>query len=68
MDDLFGISFQCRKIFVGCECCQYRRTGHGVRNGQKELGMNVDTDLENASDNICQLAVQGPLALKAMQN
>ena len=24
-------------------------------------------DMENASDNICQLAIQGPLALKAMQ-
>lgn len=33
----------------------------------KELGMEVGKELYNASDEICQLAVQGPLALKAMQ-
>lgn len=32
-----------------------------------ELGMEVGTELYNASDEICQLAIQGPLALKAMQ-
>ena len=32
----------------------------------KEFGLN-DNDLYNASDEIAQLAVQGPLALKAMQ-
>ena len=32
-----------------------------------ELGMKPGVELENASDNICQLAIQGPLALKAMQ-
>ena len=33
----------------------------------EELGMKPGVELENASDNICQLAIQGPLALKAMQ-
>lgn len=32
-----------------------------------ELGMEIGKDLYNASNEICQLAVQGPLALKAMQ-
>ncbi|HON18440.1 MAG TPA: glycine cleavage system aminomethyltransferase GcvT [Salinivirgaceae bacterium] len=33
----------------------------------REMGMEVGKELYNASDEICQLAVQGPLALKAMQ-
>ncbi len=33
----------------------------------EELGMEVGKELYNASDEICQLAIQGPLALKAMQ-
>ncbi len=33
----------------------------------KEFGLNTGTDLINDSDNISQLAVQGPKALKAMQ-
>ncbi len=33
----------------------------------KEMGLEVGKELYNASDEICQLAVQGPLALKAMQ-
>jgi len=31
------------------------------------MGLTIGTDLYNASDEIAQLAVQGPLALKAMQ-
>ena len=33
----------------------------------EEMGMQIGTELYNASDDISQLAVQGPLALKAMQ-
>jgi len=33
----------------------------------EEMGLVVGKDLYNASDEICQLAIQGPLALKAMQ-
>lgn len=33
----------------------------------KEMGLEIGKELYNASDEICQLAVQGPLALKAMQ-
>lgn len=33
----------------------------------KEMGMEIGKDLYNASDEISQLAVQGPLSLKAMQ-
>lgn len=33
----------------------------------KEMGMEVGKELYNASDEIAQLAIQGPLALKAMQ-
>lgn len=32
-----------------------------------EFGLKVGKDLYNASDEICQLAIQGPLALQAMQ-
>ncbi len=33
----------------------------------KEMGLEAGRDIENVSDGIAQLAVQGPLALKAMQ-
>lgn len=33
----------------------------------KEIGLEIGKELYNASDEIAQLAVQGPLALKAMQ-
>lgn len=33
----------------------------------EEMGLEIGKELYNASDEICQLAVQGPLALKAMQ-
>jgi aminomethyltransferase len=33
----------------------------------QEMGLEVGKEIYNASDEICQLAVQGPLALKAMQ-
>jgi aminomethyltransferase len=33
----------------------------------KEMGLNIGQELYNASDEIAQLAIQGPLALKAMQ-
>ncbi len=32
------------------------------------FGLEIGKELYNASDEICQLAIQGPLALKAMQN
>lgn len=32
-----------------------------------EMGLVIGKDIYNASDEICQLAIQGPLALKAMQ-
>lgn len=38
-------------------CCKYA----------KEMGLEIGKELQNASDNICQLAVQGPYAMKAMQ-
>ncbi|MCT4613545.1 MAG: glycine cleavage system aminomethyltransferase GcvT [Marinifilaceae bacterium] len=38
-------------------CCENARA----------MGLEIGVDLYNASEEICQLAVQGPLALKAMQ-
>ena len=37
-----------------------------VSNAER-FGLEIGKDLVNASDSIAQLAVQGPLALKAMQ-
>ena len=39
---------------------------HICREGEA-FGMRPGTELENASDDICQLAVQGPLAMKIVQ-
>ena len=33
----------------------------------KKMGLELGKELYNASDEIAQLAIQGPLALKAMQ-
>jgi aminomethyltransferase len=33
----------------------------------KEMGLEIGKDIRNASEDYCQLAVQGPYALKAMQ-
>ena len=44
-----------------------KRTGTGVLKMQHSLDLKAGKDLINASDDIAQLAVQGPLALKAMQ-
>ncbi len=33
----------------------------------KEMGLEIGSELQNASEEFCQLAVQGPYALKAMQ-
>ncbi|MEE1102669.1 MAG: glycine cleavage system aminomethyltransferase GcvT, partial [Alistipes sp.] len=39
---------------------------HICREGEK-FGMKAGVELENASDNIAQLAIQGPLAMKLVQ-
>ncbi len=44
-----------------------KRTGTGVSGMQNSLVLKAGKELINASDDIAQLAVQGPLALKAMQ-
>ena len=67
VDDLLVYRFSAEKYLLVVNAANIDKDWAWCTKWAKELGMNVDTDLENASDNICQLAVQGPLALKAMQ-
>ena len=67
VDDLLVYRFSAEKYLLVVNAANIEKDWAWCTKWAKELGMNVDTDLENASDNICQLAVQGPLALKAMQ-
>ena len=67
VDDLLVYRFSAEKYLLVVNAANIDKDWAWCTKWAKELGMNLDTDLENASENICQLAVQGPLALKAMQ-
>ena len=67
VDDLLVYRFSAEKYLLVVNAANIDKDWAWCTKRAKELGMNLDTDLENASEKICQLAVQGPLALKAMQ-
>ncbi len=67
VDDLLVYRFSAEKYLLVVNAANIDKDWAWCTKWAKELGMDVEKDLENASDNICQLAVQGPLALKAMQ-
>jgi aminomethyltransferase len=67
VDDLLVYRFSAEKYLLVVNASNIEKDWNWCVKHARALGMNVETDLENASDNICQLAVQGPLALQAMQ-
>lgn len=67
VDDLLVYRFSAEKYLLVVNAANIEKDWNWVVRHGAELGMKPGAELENASDNICQLAVQGPLALKAMQ-
>ena len=66
VDDLLVYRFGPEKYLLVVNAANIEKDWNWVVKHAEELGMQPG-DLENASDRICQLAIQGPLALKAMQ-
>ena len=67
VDDLLVYRFSAEKYLLVVNAANIEKDWNWVVKYGAELGMKPGVELENASDNICQLAIQGPLALKAMQ-
>ena len=55
VDDLLVYRFSAEKYLLVVNAANIEKDWAWCTKWAKELGMNVDTDLENASDNICQL-------------
>ncbi|MDR0982962.1 MAG: glycine cleavage system aminomethyltransferase GcvT [Culturomica sp.] len=67
VDDLLVYRFGAEKYLLVVNAANIEKDWAWVTEHGEELGMQIGRDMENTSDAICQLAVQGPLALKAMQ-
>lgn len=67
VDDVLVYRFSDKKYMLCVNAANVDKDWeHICREGEK-LGMQAGVELENASDRICQLAVQGPLAMKVVQ-
>ena len=67
VDDILVYKFTDEKYMLCVNAANTDKDwAHICREGEA-FGMRPGTELENASDNICQLAVQGPLAMKIAQ-
>ena len=67
MDDLLVYRFDAEKYLLVVNAANIEKDWNWCVKHARALGMDPGRYLENASDTICQLAVQGPLALEAMQ-
>ncbi len=67
VDDILVYKFSDEKYMLCVNAANIDKDwAHILREGEA-FGMREGAELENASDNICQLAVQGPLAMKIVQ-
>jgi len=67
VDDMLVYRFKADEYFMVPNAANIDKDFAWMSAVAKEMGMEVGKDFYNASDNYAQLAVQGPLALKAMQ-
>ena len=67
VDDLLVYKFDDLKYLLVVNAANIEKDWAWVTRNAKEMGMEIGKDVYNASDETAQLAVQGPLALKAMQ-
>ena len=67
VDDLLVYRVNAETYFLVINAANVEKDWNWFCSHADKFGLKVGKDLYNASDEICQLAVQGPLALKAMQ-
>ncbi|MFP4023339.1 MAG: glycine cleavage system aminomethyltransferase GcvT [Thiohalospira sp.] len=67
VDDLLVYMFDKETYLLVVNAANIEKDWNWVTKQAKEMGLEVGKEVYNASDEIAQLAVQGPLALKAMQ-
>lgn len=67
VDDLLVYRFADDRYLLVINAANIEKDWNWLVVRAKEMGLDIGSDLINVSDNYAQLAVQGPLALKAMQ-
>ncbi len=67
VDDLLVYRIDKETYLLVVNAANIEKDWQWVHGKAQEFGLDVEKELYNASDEIAQLAVQGPLALKAMQ-
>ncbi|MDA3867733.1 MAG: glycine cleavage system aminomethyltransferase GcvT [Salinivirgaceae bacterium] len=67
VDDLLVYRVDEQTYFLVVNGANVEKDWNWVAKHAQDMGLEVGKELYNASDEICLLAVQGPLALKAMQ-
>ncbi len=67
VDDILVYRFSATKYMLCVNAANIDKDWTHIVEQGKALGMIEGVDLENASERICQLAVQGPLAMKIVQ-
>ncbi len=67
VDDLLVYRYGPEKYLLVVNAANIEKDWNWCVKNASQFGLTVGKDIINASDDIAQLAVQGPLALKAMQ-
>lgn len=67
VDDLLVYRFGTEKYLLVINAANIEKDWSWLVKQSERFGLKVGSELVNASDDIAQLAIQGPLALKAMQ-
>ena len=65
VDDLLVYRFSAEKYLLVVNAANIEKDWNWVVKYGAELGMKPGVELENASDNICQLAVQGAFGIES---
>ncbi len=67
VDDLLVYRFSNEKYLLVVNAANIEKDWEWIVKHGEAMGMTAGKDIENASEKTCQLAIQGPLALKVMQ-
>ncbi len=67
IDDLLVYRINPETFLLVVNAANIEKDWNWVYENAKEYGLDLEKEIYNASDEIAQLAIQGPLALKAMQ-
>jgi len=67
VDDLLVYKFDDLTYLLVVNAANIEKDWSWCEGHAQEMGLEIGKEFYNASDEICQLAIQGPLALKAMQ-